>query len=65
MQESMRLLPVTAEASSRCFTQDVRLGGYVIPAYTWIWCYVFAVQRSPLVWEDPDTYKPVREYTRS
>ena len=56
----MRLLPVTAEAASRCFPNDVRLGGYLVPANTWIWSYVFTVQRSPAVWEDPDAYLPVR-----
>ncbi|GAB4815789.1 hypothetical protein N2152v2_002835 [Parachlorella kessleri] len=60
IKESMRLIPVTAEASSRCFPYDVRLGGQVIPANTWIWCYIYAVQRSPSVWADPDSYIPER-----
>lgn len=36
-QESMRLMPTGAEGYSRCFPQDIQLGGYTIPADTWIW----------------------------
>ncbi|GAB4815787.1 hypothetical protein N2152v2_002833 [Parachlorella kessleri] len=60
VKESMRLLPTSAEAAARSFPHGVRLGGYEIPANTWLWCYVFAVQRNPLVWEDPDSYLPER-----
>ena len=54
------MLPVTAEASSRCFPHDVSIGGYTVPANTWIWTYILIMQRSPKVWEDPDAYLPVR-----
>ncbi|GAB4815788.1 hypothetical protein N2152v2_002834 [Parachlorella kessleri] len=60
VRESMRLLPVTAEAASRCSPHDVSLGGYTIPANTWIWTYFFAIHRSSANWEDPNVYQPER-----
>ncbi|GAB4815786.1 hypothetical protein N2152v2_002832 [Parachlorella kessleri] len=60
VKESMRMLPVTAEASSRCFSHDVSIGGYTIPVNTWIWTYFLIMQRSPKVWEEPDAYLPER-----
>lgn len=53
--------PVASTGSTRLTKQDVILGGYTIPANTLVICPFDAVHHSPINWEDPDQFKPVRD----
>ena len=58
VQESMRMLPALT-GSNRMADHDIKLGGYVIPRNTMIWCNLNAMFSSPDIWDDPEKYRPV------
>ncbi|KDD72078.1 hypothetical protein H632_c3898p0, partial [Helicosporidium sp. ATCC 50920] len=60
VKETMRLLPVSAEASAVECDRDVVLAGHRIPAMTTIWAPIFIFQRSALLWERPNEFDPSR-----
>ena len=46
--------------TNRMADHDVKLGGYVIPRNTMIWCNLNAMFSSPDIWDEPEKYRPVR-----
>jgi cytochrome P450 len=55
----MRLYPA-AHGMARSTRHDEMLGGYRIPAGSWIEVSPWGVHHSPEVWEDPDRFDPRR-----
>lgn len=48
--------------TNRMADHDVKLGGYVIPRNTMIWCNLNAMFSSPDIWDEPEKYRPVRSF---
>ena len=46
--------------TNRMADRDVKLGSYVIPRNTMIWCNLNAMFSSPDIWDEPEKYRPVR-----
>ena len=59
LKESLRLHPPIA-GLSRFTHQDIKLGGYHIPAGTVVGLNLYTVQRFGNVWENPDHFDPDR-----
>ena len=59
LNESMRLYP-PAWFIGRTTRRAMQLGGVDIPAGTQVVCSPFVLHRSPLFWENPDTFSPER-----
>lgn len=59
LRESLRLHP-PAWVESRMALDDDEVGGYRIPAGTFVFLSQYAVHRNPRLWEDPDRFDPER-----
>jgi cytochrome P450 len=59
MQESMRLMAVVGAGVARVANEQVQMGPYTIPKNTLLWVPLQALQTSPALWPQPDTYMPV------
>ena len=59
IREAMRMYPA-AHGMARSTRHDEILGGYRIPAGSWIEVSPWGVHHSPAVWEDPDRFDPRR-----
>lgn len=59
LQESLRLCP-PASAIGRLAVHDVEIEGYRVEAGTIVAFGVWAVQRDPALWRDPETFDPDR-----
>lgn len=59
IDESMRLYPPVWMLVRRAL-QDDEIGGYHIPALTYVFLSPWIVQRSPRIWEDPERFDPER-----
>jgi len=59
IKESLRLYP-SVPAIMRQLTEDVELGGHIIPAGTSIALMIYGMHHNPLVFEDPEAFKPER-----
>ncbi len=59
IKESLRLRPVVPVVA-RKLAEDVVLGGHRIPARTVLMVSVYLLHRDPLVYEDPDEFRPER-----
>jgi len=59
VREAMRLYPA-AHGMARSAHHNETLGGYVIPAGSWVEVSVWGVHHSPAVWKDPDRFDPER-----
>ena len=46
--------------TNRMADHDIKLGAYVIPRNTMIWCSLNAMFSSPSIWDEPEKYRPVR-----
>jgi cytochrome P450 len=59
VREAMRLYPA-AHGTARSTRADEVLGGYRIPAGSWLEVSPWGVHHSPDVWPDPETFDPRR-----
>jgi cytochrome P450 len=60
IKESMRIFPPAWMLFARQATSDVELGGYTIPAKSWVFIYPWVVHRDPHVYADPLKFDPLR-----
>jgi cytochrome P450 len=60
VEESMRHSPAVC-STLRTVNEDAELGGYVLPAGTFIFVNTFAANRDPAVYGDPDRFDITRE----
>jgi cytochrome P450 len=58
-KEAMRLYP-GGFTIGRQATQDVPLGGYLIPAGAWVMISPYSVHRNPAIFPDPERFDPDR-----
>ena len=56
----MRVKPVASTGSTRVTRRAIEIGGDILPAGTLVVAPFDAVHHSPLNWDDPDDFKPVR-----
>ena len=57
LRESMRLYP-GAHGMNRSTRDDEILGGYHIPAGSWVEVSVWGIHHSPAVWPEPEVFDP-------
>jgi len=61
MKETLRLVPIAGNASSRLCTETTTLGEYTVEAGTYVQADVFSAQRDPAVWgEEVGEFRPER-----
>jgi cytochrome P450 len=58
-QEAMRLYP-PAWMLARTAIEDDEIGGHFVPANSEVLLLMYATQRDPGIWQDPDTFDPDR-----
>lgn len=63
IKETMRLYPAAPLAAMHEAMEDCNLVGYHIPAKTRLIVNLKKLQKDPLVWEDPDEFRPERFLT--
>lgn len=59
LQEAMRLYPPAWSFGRRALVDD-EIGGYHIPANSWVWLSPYVTHRHPAFWEHPDVFDPER-----
>lgn len=59
LNESLRLYPI-ANRLERMTKSSVEINGVTIPKGTAITVPVYALQRDPTLWSEPDAFKPER-----
>jgi cytochrome P450 len=59
LRESMRLYPA-AHGMNRSTRNDEIVGGYHIPAGSWLEVSVWGIHHSPAVWHEPEVFDPRR-----
>jgi cytochrome P450 len=59
LRESMRLFPA-AYGMNRSPRDDEVLGGYHIPAGSWLEVSIWEIHHSPAVWPEPEVFEPRR-----
>jgi cytochrome P450 len=59
LRESMRLYPA-AHGMNRSTREDEIVGGYHIPAGSWLEVSVWGIHHSPAVWQQPEAFDPRR-----
>lgn len=59
VRETLRLFPA-AHGMGRSTRGDERLGGYRIPANTWVELSIWGTHHSPRTWSDPELFDPTR-----
>ena len=59
LRESMRLFPA-AHGMNRSTRDDEILGGYHIPAGSWLEVSIWGIHHSPAVWAEPEVFDPQR-----
>ncbi|XP_032789240.2 cytochrome P450 4c3 [Daphnia magna] len=59
IKETLRLYP-SVPAVMRCLTEDVDIGGYKLPAGVSVALMIYGMHHSPLVYPDPEAFKPER-----
>ncbi|XP_021749604.1 cytochrome P450 71A6-like [Chenopodium quinoa] len=60
IKETLRLHPPIPLLVPRESTQDVRIMGYYIAARTLVFFNVWAIQRDPITWQEPEEFRPER-----
>ena len=60
VNESMRLYPHPPVLLRRAVVADVLPGGYAVPAGQDVMISVYNIHRSPVVWDEPDAFRPER-----
>jgi cytochrome P450 len=59
LRESMRLFPA-AHGMNRSTRDDEILGGYLVPAGSWLEVSIWGIHHSAAVWPEPDVFDPRR-----
>jgi cytochrome P450 len=59
LRESMRLYPA-AHGMNRSTREDEIVGGYHVPAGSWLEVSVWGIHHSPAVWHEPEIFDPRR-----
>ena len=54
------MIPVVGAGFARMMKHPLQLGPYAIPKNTLLWVPLHALHNSPALWDEPDTYRPVR-----
>ncbi|EKG13622.1 Cytochrome P450 [Macrophomina phaseolina MS6] len=60
IQESLRLLPPLAGKFMSRKSPGATIDGLWVPYGTQVYCEAYTMQRSPLYWTDPDSFRPDR-----
>ncbi|XP_046449158.1 cytochrome P450 4c3-like isoform X2 [Daphnia pulex] len=59
IKETLRLYP-SVPAVMRSLTEDIDIGGYTLPAGVSVALMIYGMHHSPLVYPDPEAFKPER-----
>ncbi len=59
LEETMRLYPPAWSFGRKAIAND-EVGGYAVPANTWVWLSPYVTHRHPLFWENPEVFDPER-----
>lgn len=63
VKESMRMMAVVGTGIGRVVNEELQLGPHTIPKGTILWAPIQAIQSSPALWDQPDTFMPVRVFS--
>ncbi|KAI7745884.1 hypothetical protein M8C21_007305 [Ambrosia artemisiifolia] len=64
INESLRLYPTLPLLLSREASEDITIGGYLVPRGTMLMVNAWAIHRDPVLWDQPDMFIPERFYGR-